>query len=314
MNQLPPGEEHDLDALYRQWSARESSRPSENVRRAVLRHAANLAAERVSPREPARSDRQYATSKSFHRRAGIYGGLAAATLAGFLIAPRFLTVPSTSPRTMSTATSPIAAPSPMSQAPPPVSQAPPTAQAEPKALPREMDHPPLLSRPAPARDASAGKSGATQAPRGALRADEGPSLASAAGAPARSAPSLQGLAADRASVPPAAPPSVQLKPQAPRNAIRMDSGAALRQAAESGDLARLNTLLEEQIDVNARDAGGRTALMLAVLHGRQSAVDALLAMGADPKAADSNGTTPLQAALAGEQPAIAAALRRAGAE
>jgi hypothetical protein len=54
--------------------------------------------------------------------------------------------------------------------------------------------------------------------------------------------------------------------------------------------------------------------MLAVLHGRQSAVDALLAMGADPRAADANGTTPLQAALAAEQPAIAAALRRAGAE
>jgi uncharacterized protein len=101
---------------------------------------------------------------------------------------------------------------------------------------------------------------------------------------------------------------------ASRNTERMDSGTALGQAAESGDLERLQTLLGEQIDVNVRDAGGRTALMLAVLHGHSRAVDALLAAGADPNAPDTHGITPLQAALAGDQPAIAAALRQAGAE
>ncbi len=72
-------------------------------------------------------------------------------------------------------------------------------------------------------------------------------------------------------------------------------------------------LLEARIDIDARDSAGRTALMLATLRGQTRAVDALLASGADPNSADAHGTTPLQAALAGNQPAIIAALRRAGA-
>jgi ankyrin repeat protein len=67
------------------------------------------------------------------------------------------------------------------------------------------------------------------------------------------------------------------------------------------------------VDIDARDESGRTALMLATLHGQTHAVDTLLASGADPNAADAQGTTPLQAAIAGGQPSIVAALRRAGA-
>jgi ankyrin repeat protein len=89
--------------------------------------------------------------------------------------------------------------------------------------------------------------------------------------------------------------------------------AALRQAAESGDVHRVQMLLENQVSIDARDASGRTALMLAVIHGHSDAVDALLARGADPNAADARGTTPLQTAVATHQPAVAAALRRAGA-
>jgi ankyrin repeat protein len=50
-----------------------------------------------------------------------------------------------------------------------------------------------------------------------------------------------------------------------------------------------------------------------VQHGQARAVDVLLAHGADPNAADANGDTPLKAAIEGHQPAIAAALQRAGA-
>jgi ankyrin repeat protein len=98
----------------------------------------------------------------------------------------------------------------------------------------------------------------------------------------------------------------------------MDTGVALRQAAEAGDMAALRPLLSSQADIqrgsaiDARDGNGRTALMLATLHGRRAAVDALLAAGADPNAADAQGTTPLQAAVAGGQPEIIAALQRAG--
>jgi ankyrin repeat protein len=53
--------------------------------------------------------------------------------------------------------------------------------------------------------------------------------------------------------------------------------------------------------------------MLATLHGHLPAVEALLGAGADANAADGDGVTPLQAAMNANQPAIAAALRRAGA-
>jgi ankyrin repeat protein len=87
----------------------------------------------------------------------------------------------------------------------------------------------------------------------------------------------------------------------------------LRQAAEIGDVHGVQMLLEDRVSIDARDASGRTALMLAVLRGHGDAVDALLAGGADPNAADAHGTTPLQTAVATNQPAVAAALRRAGA-
>jgi ankyrin repeat protein len=93
-----------------------------------------------------------------------------------------------------------------------------------------------------------------------------------------------------------------------------DPAAALRRAAEIGDVPGLQTLLDGQVDIEARDSSGRTALMLATLRGQIKAVDALLAHGADPNTADAQGNTPLQIALAGDEPAIAAALQRAGAQ
>jgi len=92
-----------------------------------------------------------------------------------------------------------------------------------------------------------------------------------------------------------------------------DPAGAFRSAAEAGDLGTLDRLLAMQPDINARDATGRTALMLAILHGQTDAVSALLAYGADPNAADTHGTTPLQAARATGRPAIIAALQRYGA-
>ena len=93
----------------------------------------------------------------------------------------------------------------------------------------------------------------------------------------------------------------------------LDPAAELRHAAGIGDMPALRAALERRPLIDARDANGRTALMLAALHGRGEAVDVLLAAGADPNAADAHGVTPLQAALNGEQTDIAAALRRAGA-
>jgi ankyrin repeat protein len=52
---------------------------------------------------------------------------------------------------------------------------------------------------------------------------------------------------------------------------------------------------------------------LATLHCQTRAVKLLLSHGADPNAADTNGVTPLRAAIDGNQSAIVAALKHAGA-
>ena len=90
-------------------------------------------------------------------------------------------------------------------------------------------------------------------------------------------------------------------------------GAAVRRAAEQGDIAKLQFLLDRGADINARDADNRSPLMLAVTHSRTKVVELLLAHGADANAADRSGATPLQAAVSTHQTAIAATLRAAGA-
>jgi hypothetical protein len=92
-----------------------------------------------------------------------------------------------------------------------------------------------------------------------------------------------------------------------------DSSAALRRAAESGDIQGASALLDEKPNLDSRDSAGRTALMLAVINGRTDLVNALLDRGADPNVTDSYGETALHAATAGNHTEIAAALRRAGA-
>jgi hypothetical protein len=105
MNQQPPGhdESDDVDELYRRASALDSSRPSESVRNAVLAHAARLAEERASSPAGATASRNRA-----RWRPAVFGTLAAAALAGLIIAPRFLS-PST-PEPTAAAPEPAAAP------------------------------------------------------------------------------------------------------------------------------------------------------------------------------------------------------------
>jgi hypothetical protein len=240
VNELPPSDTppDDIDEHYRRASALHLSRPSAALRRAVLSHAADLAAEHAAKQRTADGYSTRPASNRARWRPAIFGGLAAAALAGLLIAPRFLTQRS------------------------------------------------LLVPP--------------NTPAAASRPDAGPPRSPEREAAAPMPPALEELATSRATTggSKAAPPN---------------DPAALRQAAEIGDIHKLQMLLEDRVRIDARDAGGRTALMLAVLHGHSDAVDALLAGGADPNAADAHGTTPLQTAVATNQPAVAAALRRAGA-
>jgi Ankyrin repeats (3 copies) len=260
--------EEEIDERYRRLSDSDSSRPSVKIRRAILRHAAELAAQARNPESSAPIELRRPAANESRWRVATYGGLAAAAFAGLLIAPHFLT-PSTAPMTR---------------------LAPPSARTPE----------PAAERPATPR--------------------------AFAGADARRAPRAQGPARESASPPQLAqtqampaPSAARAMASSPRPAAAspaaesLDAPAALREAAQNGNVQRLEALLTERIDIDARDASGRSALMLAVLHDRKDAVNSLLAAGADPNAADTGGTTPLEAAIAAARPEIAAALRRAGA-
>src|SRR5579862_1992880 len=98
----------------------------------------------------------------------------------------------------------------------------------------------------------------------------------------------------------AAPPAAQSQP--------------LQQAAADGQVERVRSLLQMSgVSINDRDASGRTALMLAVLHGHEAVVRALLERGADPNIADAAGSTPLAVAREQNQASMIEALLQAGA-
>lgn len=79
---------------------------------------------------------------------------------------------------------------------------------------------------------------------------------------------------------------------APKTEIERDNPAYdLLRIAESGDVAKLRTVLARGADVNACDDSGVTALMVAAYHGRPEMVRALLEQGAELNAANSEGLT-----------------------
>src|SRR5215831_7283591 len=61
--------------------------------------------------------------------------------------------------------------------------------------------------------------------------------------------------------------------------------------AETGEVGQLIELLARGADVNASNAAGVTALMVAAYHGRLEMVRALTDHGADPNATDTEGFT-----------------------
>jgi ankyrin repeat protein len=71
----------------------------------------------------------------------------------------------------------------------------------------------------------------------------------------------------------------------------------------------LKAALATNVDVNARDADGHTALILAIQHDHAAAVRELLVHGASATAADSQGNTPQKAARLRGNSAILVALR-----
>ncbi len=319
MNKRPPSQDQpeDVDDQYRRASALDPSRPSEAVRRAVLAHAAQLAAERATRVEGSKTKSTRAAVNQAWWRPAILGTLAVAALAGLMIAPRFLV-----PRAPPVAEAPPAQVAKPNTARALVAQAPDTradvrAPSAPAAGPERTAKPGASTRNADMQS----HMGSTQ-PKVNARASGGaaPAAAETASVAARARGEAQstgamvgGVAASQQRAPSNTALATAIT-AVPRNSeAPADPAAAFRRAAEIGDLSGLQMLLEKQTDIDSRDAAGRTALMLATLHGQANAVAALLAHGADPNAADADGTTPLQAAKAGDHPAIVAALQRYGA-
>jgi uncharacterized protein len=91
--------------------------------------------------------------------------------------------------------------------------------------------------------------------------------------------------------------------------------AALRKAAQDGDLQTVQDLLAKGANVDGKDATGKTALLwVAPARDNPEMVKLLIAKGADVNAKDNDGQTALMIAASQSNPGILAALIEAGAE
>lgn len=87
-----------------------------------------------------------------------------------------------------------------------------------------------------------------------------------------------------------------------------------RRAAIAGDLPRIERLLAQGVDVDARDKYGQTALMLAAMHGRAEVARVLVDHGGDLDVTAKFGLSALMLAVINRHEAIARRLVDAGAD
>lgn len=91
--------------------------------------------------------------------------------------------------------------------------------------------------------------------------------------------------------------------------------AALRQAAQDGEMTTVKDLLGKGANLNARDDLGRTALLwIAPAKDNPEMAKFLISKGADVNAKDNQGETALMIAASQSNPGIVTALLEGGAE
>ena len=93
-----------------------------------------------------------------------------------------------------------------------------------------------------------------------------------------------------------------------------DADLRLIEAVQGQDHEAVRALLDEKIDVNAREGDGATALHWAVLRDDVAVVEALLGAGAEPDAANDYGVTALNLACTNRNAAVVGKLLDAGAD
>ena len=87
------------------------------------------------------------------------------------------------------------------------------------------------------------------------------------------------------------------------NLFETQASAALENAVDSGNIAEIQTLLDNGIDVNLKGRGGMTFLALALLHSKQKAFDYLLEKGANPNVQmEENGFSAISLAAMNSDP------------
>lgn len=305
--------ERDLDSLYKSASERDSARPSTAVRQAILEHARRLADEpgRIERTAPSRWSRWFARWPQLRWQIGL--PLAAAALAVILWQPLLRsTLPA--PAVQKSALTRL------QESAPPASAASHSAAAPPADLLINM--PVRPSEPVPAAPQVAQRAPSV-APAAPYAMTSPAPAARAAVAPPANLASNADVAVSQSAVPaarrqasPPAAPLGELRELAPAASAPagLSPGDPLHEAAAQGNVVRLRALLQQSAaPIDARDARGRTALMLAVLHGHEAAARALLEQGADPNIGDFVGRTPLAVAREQHQLPVVAALLQAGA-
>jgi type II secretory pathway predicted ATPase ExeA len=107
--------------------------------------------------------------------------------------------------------------------------------------------------------------------------------------PQRSAPAGSGRTTMTARV-------IVEEPTTPPAGRGPSAAVALVQSAEAGNLIEVRDIIDAGVSPNARDTGGMTPLMMAVIHNHDAIVELLLRKGADVNARDASGVTPLMLA------------------
>jgi hypothetical protein len=295
-------DEELLDRYRRAGAA--SAGPSEAVREAILAESRRVAYQLAKQTPQHAIDVSRPAANDSRWKIPLFGTAGAALLAALLFAPRYWeTAP---PAQVSRQAAPVAAPA-----------ASPAAKVEAVKPSAGANSPQEIA--AVQADRKSAKSSAALALSPPAAALAPPPNAAQNYAPV--SPSFSSLAA---APPPLAARAKRpdLSTQSPEGGITASTSsvadsalrpATLESAVAQGDVARAASLLDQGAVIDARDAAGRTPLMLAVTEDKLEIVRVLLARGADPNAADNTGHTPLQQANKRNLQDIAALLEQSGA-
>jgi len=342
-DQMPRSDDDLLLQRYREANTLDDARPASALRDQVLAQARSVAQARTPapplPRPSAANDSVWSWKA--------FGGLAVLGLVGLLVLQ--FDRGTTDEREAALGTSISRPPVPSATPPAPVGEAVPATSdaANPNApmdrTPAPSAAPSLAQRPAPEKaqpptttqrdlrpkapepPVAAQAPAPMAAPASAAEAETPADLASPAESAAPAAMSKAAPSATPMSASPASPAAASDAAGSGAGAVARESARArnevsaearrahppppLHQAAVEGDADGVRRLLAQGVDVNGRDASGRSALMLAAQRGDASIVKSLLDAGGIAQLRDPQGRSAADFAEQAGHPALLPLLR-----